>query len=71
MAQARKAMEENPGDAEILRCSALAPALSLIYGGRVNEGLALFRLLYQRPDTRQLEQKSMELVRKSPLWIAP
>jgi hypothetical protein len=71
VAKARKAVQENPGDADILRCSALAPALSLIYGGRVNEGLALFRLLYERPDTPQLEQKAMELVRQSPLWIAP
>jgi hypothetical protein len=43
--------------------------LSLIYGGRVDEGLALFRLVYRRPDAPQLEQKAMELVRKSPLWI--
>ena len=69
LAEARKAMQENPGDADIRRCAALAPALSLIYGGRVDEGLALFRLVYRRPDAPQLERKTMELVRKSPLWI--
>jgi hypothetical protein len=69
-AAARKAMEENPGDVDIRRCRALAPALSLIYAGRVNEGLALFRMLYTRPDAPQVEQKTMELVKKSPLWIA-
>lgn len=69
VATARRTMEENPGNADIYRCSALAPALSLIYGGRLDEGLALLRVLYRRPDALQLEQKTMELVRKSPLWI--
>jgi len=69
VAEARKAMQENPQDVDIRRCGALAPALSLIYGGRVDEGLALFRLLYKRPDAPQVERKTMELVRKSPLWI--
>jgi hypothetical protein len=69
VAEARRAMQENPQDEDIRRCSALAPALSLIYGGRVDEGLALFRLLYRRPDAPQVERKTMELVRKSPLWI--
>lgn len=66
---AREAMGENPRDTEIHRCSALAPALSLIYGGRLNEGLALFRRLYNRPDAPHFEQMTMELVRKSALWI--
>jgi hypothetical protein len=69
VAEARKAIQENPQDVDIRRCGALAPALSLIYGGRVDEGLALFRLLYKRPDASQVERKTMELVRKSPLWI--
>jgi hypothetical protein len=69
VATARKAMAENPRDADRYRCSALTPALSLIYAGRVNEGLALLRLLYRRPDAPQLEQTMMELVRKSRLWI--
>jgi hypothetical protein len=70
VAEARKAMDESPRDAGVRRCAALAPALPLIYGGRVPEGVALFRLLYRRPDAPQIEQKIMELVRKSPLWIA-
>ena len=69
LAEARKAMADNPRDEGIRRCGALAPALSLIYGGRVDEGLALFRLVYKRPDGAQVERKTMELVRKSPLWI--
>jgi hypothetical protein len=69
VATARKAMEENPRDADTYRCSALAPVLSLIYGGRVDEGLALLRLLYRRPDALQLEHKTMQLVRKSTLSI--
>jgi len=70
IAAARKAMEQNPGDASVARCTALGPSLSLIYAGRVGEGRALLRRLYTRPDARQLERKTMELVRKSPLWIA-
>jgi hypothetical protein len=70
VAEALKAIDENPRDAGMLRCSALAPALSLVYAGRVKEGVALFRRLYTRPDAAQIEQKFMKLVRSSPLWTA-
>jgi hypothetical protein len=69
LAEARKALEENPGDPDIYRCSMLAPALSMIYGGRLNDGLALFRRVYSRPDGAQVEQKTVELVRKSAFWV--
>ncbi|MEQ1575584.1 MAG: hypothetical protein ABL993_15190, partial [Vicinamibacterales bacterium] len=36
--EARKAMAEYPDEPEILRCSALGPALGLIYTGRVAQG---------------------------------
>jgi hypothetical protein len=70
VARALKAIEENRGDVDMLRCSALAPALTLVYAGRVNEGLALFRRLYTRSDAAQVEHRVMELVRTSPLWRA-
>jgi len=69
VATARKALEENPRDPDIYRCSMLAPALSVIYGGRLNDGLALFRRLYSEPDAAQVEQKTVELIRKSALWV--
>jgi len=66
---ARKTMAENRADPEISRCAAFGPALSLIYSGRINEGLAIFRQLYRRPDRAMLEQKAMDMVKKSPLWV--
>jgi hypothetical protein len=69
LAAVRKAIDENPRDADIFRCSTLGPVLTLIYGGRLNKGVALFRRIYRRPDAAQVEQKTLELVRKSALWI--
>jgi hypothetical protein len=46
----------------------LAHALALVYGGRLDDGLALFRRLYTRLDAAQVAQSTIELVRKSPLW---
>jgi len=71
LADARKLMAETRDtDPETYRCAALDPALTMIYNGRLNDGLALFRRLYARPDRATLERKVMEIVRKSSLWIA-
>jgi hypothetical protein len=69
LADARKTMAENSGEAEIVRCAALRPALSLIYLGRVDQGLRLFRQLYRGADAATIEQKAMGLVKESPLWV--
>jgi hypothetical protein len=67
---ARKQMDDNTGDLDIVRCAALGPALTFIYTGRVVEGQRLFRELYRAPDAAKAEQKAMDLVRKSRLWMA-
>jgi hypothetical protein len=69
IAAARKILEANPRDADVHRCGMLGPALAVIYGGRLSDGLALFRRLYTRPDAAQVAQKTIELVRNSALWI--
>jgi len=70
LADARKLMTETRGtDPETYRCAALDPALTMIYNGRLNDGLALFRRLYTRPDRAMLEQKVMEILRNSVFWL--
>ena len=69
-AEARKTIAEYPNDREIGRCAALAPALGLIYTGRVEEGQALFRQLYRGPDAMEVERKALEMARTSDMWVA-
>jgi len=66
---ARKTMQENRDDPSIARCAALAPALALMYTGQVAEGQRLFRQLYRRSDAREVEQKAVAAMMKSPLWV--
>jgi hypothetical protein len=69
LVDARQAMADYRDDDEIVRCAALRPALSLVYSGQAEEGLALLRQLYERPDGLTLWRQVMDLAAQSPLWI--
>ena len=69
-ADALATMKAYPNDAEAARCSALGPALGLIYTGRVAEGQAMFRKLYRGVDAAAIETKALEMARGSSLWTA-
>lgn len=66
---ARAAMNENRDTPSIVRCAALAPAVDLMYLGRLSDGQRLFRSLYQEADAAAVEQKVLELMKASSHWI--
>jgi hypothetical protein len=70
LADARQTMRDYPEEPEIVRCAALGPALSLIYSARIDEGRALFRTLYTRPDGTAIEERAINIAINSPFWVA-
>ncbi len=54
---------------DVARCAALAPALGLIYTGRVQQGQQLFRQLYREPDAAEVAEKALAIATQSAMWI--
>jgi hypothetical protein len=69
--EARKRMAAEGGkDPGADKCTVLRPALSLMYLGQLEEGRALIRNLYRGADLDAFEQKVVEDLRASRLWVA-
>lgn len=64
---ARDAMREHRGDPAVERCTALGPALELVYLGQPEEGWALFRQLYTAQDAADVEQRARAMLAGSGL----
>jgi hypothetical protein len=52
------------------KCTALRPALQMMYTGRVDEGRALLRSLYRGADAAAFEADVMARLQASPMWTA-
>ena len=69
IAQSEKEIDNPARDPALDACTVLGPVLHLMYAGRFDEGVALFRGLYRQADAPQLERQTIEKVRSSPLWV--
>ena len=69
IAQAEKQVADAARDPDQDACTVLGPVLDLMYVGRFDEGVALFRRLYRRGDATELERQAVEKVRSSPFWV--
>jgi hypothetical protein len=70
LADARQILNDHRGDAEIVRCASLSPALALVYAGRTDDARALFRELYTRPDGPAIVQRALDMAMGSPFWVS-
>ena len=50
------------------KCAVLGPALTSMYEGRVDDGVAIIRRVYTRADRDELEREVVAQVMSSPLW---
>src|SRR5262249_35283231 len=66
--QSEKDLADAARDQIFDACSVLGPVLDLMYVGRFDEGIAVFRRLYRQPDAMQFEQEIITKVRSSALW---
>ena len=69
IARAEKEIADPARDPNLDACTVLGPVLELMYAGRFDEGVALFRRLYRRADASELERKTIEKVRTRPFWV--
>jgi hypothetical protein len=70
IAQAEKDLADPARDQELDACTVLGPVLDLLYIGRFDDGIALFRRLYRRADASDLERQTIEKVRSESFWVA-
>ena len=67
---AERAIQAAPApDSGEAKCAALHPALDLVYGGNVEEGLALIRRLYKGGDLEAFLGDTEAAVRASTRWV--
>jgi hypothetical protein len=67
--QSEKDLADATRDQALDACSVLGPILDLMYVGRFDEGIAVFRRLYRQPDATRFEQEIITKARSSPLWV--
>jgi len=68
--QAEKDLADPDRDKTLDTCTVLRPVLDLMYAGRVDDGVALFRRLYRQADGSKLERETIQKVRSRPHWVA-
>jgi len=69
MAAAEKEFADPARNQNLDACTVLGPTLDLMYAGRFEEGVALFRKLYRHADATDLERQTIHKVRSSSLWV--
>lgn len=70
LADAERQINSAPAaDSGEAKCAVLHPALELMYGGRMEEGLAAIRQLYKGADLEGFLRETEAAARASPLWV--